>query len=186
MSLGQCPPPNFAVHRCGIVTVFCLPFHLQLNGVVRTSRDDRGEGRSTELNRSNDVSMSDRESSRRRGSRLSKTIVDFWLECALLVTFLLLCWISAVVQFLFPSGRTTIEWTLWGANVGEWRNAQFYTLCVLAFGILLHVMLHWSWIMGVVTTRFLGRKTTQDNGSHTLPGVGLLFFLLHMLAIGLL
>ena len=146
------------------------------------------EGRSTEANRSNDVSTSDRESSprRRRGSRLSKTIVNFWLDCALLVTFLLLCWISAVVQFLFPSSRTTIEWTLWGANVAEWRNAQFYALCVFAFGILLHVMLHWSWIMGVVTTRFLGRKTTQDNGSHTLLGVGLLLFLLHVLAIGLL
>ena len=123
---------------------------------------------------------------RHRGGGLPKTIINFWLDCALLVTFLLLCWISAVLQFLFPTGQATLDWTLWGANVAEWRNAQFYTLCVFALGIVLHVMLHWSWIMGVITTRLLGRKATQDNGSHTLLGVGLLLVSLHILGIGLL
>ena len=59
-------------------------------------------------------------------------------------------------------------------------------LCVLAMGIVLHVMLHWSWIMGVITTRLLGRKAARDTGAHTLIGVGLLLVILHVLALGCL
>lgn len=34
---------------------------------------------------------------------MSQTLVNFWLDCALAVTFVLLCWVSAVLQFLFPA-----------------------------------------------------------------------------------
>jgi len=117
---------------------------------------------------------------------MSKTIVNFWLDCALAVTFVLLCWVSAVLQLLFPAGVASAEWTLWGGTVVDWRNIQFYVLCTLALGVILHVMLHWSWVCGVVVTRLLGRKVGRDNGSQTLWGVGTLVVILHLLAGGLL
>lgn len=122
-------------------------------------------------------------STQRRGG-VSKTIVNFWLDATLLATFVALCWISAVLQLVFPVGAAPDAHQIWGANAGDWQNAQFFVLCALAGGIMLHVMLHWSWIMGVIETRFLGRKGSRDNGSHTLIGVGLLLAILHLLALG--
>lgn len=120
------------------------------------------------------------------GSRFSKTIVNFWLDSSLLVVFLLLAFNSAVLQFLFPAGPAAAEWTLWGGDVTAWRNFQFVILCVLALGVLLHLMLHWSWVCGVITTRLLHRKATKDEGSQTLYGVGTLLVVLHILGIALL
>ncbi|MFO1094369.1 MAG: DUF4405 domain-containing protein [Planctomycetaceae bacterium] len=117
---------------------------------------------------------------------ISRTVVNFWLDATLLVTFLVLCWISAILQFVFPAGAAPDAFQVWGATAPDWQNRQFWVLCVFAIGILLHVMLHWSWIMGVITTRFLGRKATRDNGAQTLIGVGLLLAILHLLALGFL
>jgi hypothetical protein len=126
------------------------------------------------------------EGNRRSGTGVSRTVINFWLDTALLVTFLALCWTSAVLQFVFPVGATADGCQIWGAGVLDWQNAQFTLLCVLASGITLHIMLHWSWIMGVVATRFLGRKPVRDSGAYTLIGVGLLLAILHLLALGCL
>src|SRR5690606_22996800 len=100
--------------------------------------------------------------------------INFWLDCLLLLTFVGLCWVSAVLQFVFPVSSAQESYRIWGGSQVDWQNAQFIVLSVLALAVVLHVMLHWSWIMGVITTRFLGRKAARDNGSHTLIGVGLL------------
>lgn len=121
-----------------------------------------------------------------RSSAISRTIVNFWLDAALLITFVTLCWVSAVLQFVFPVGAAPDAFRIWGGTVIDWQNAQFIVLCALALGVVLHVMLHWSWIMGVVTTRLLGRKAERDTGAHTLIGVGLLLAILHLLAVGCL
>lgn len=121
---------------------------------------------------------------RRRG--WSKTIINFWLDSALLVTFIALWCVSAILQFLFPAGETAYRWTLWGGSFVDWQNAQFVVLCIFSLGILLHLMLHWTWIVGVVGTKFLGRKPDPDNGTHTLIGVGLLIALLHLIGMTLL
>jgi hypothetical protein len=122
----------------------------------------------------------------RPSQRLSRTIINFWLDCALLITFLLLAFVSAVLQFLFPAGAAADEWTLWGGNVIAWRNFQFVMLCTLALGVLLHLMLHWSWVCGVISKRLLKRAPIRDDGSQTLFGVGVLLVVLHILGIGLL
>lgn len=120
------------------------------------------------------------------GSTMSRTVVNFWLDCVLAVTFVLLCWVSAVLQFLFPAGVDAAGWTLWGGTADDWRNIQFGVLCTLGLGIVLHVMLHWSWVCGVVATKLLGRKSAKDDASQTLWGVGTLVVVLHLLAGGLI
>lgn len=116
----------------------------------------------------------------------SKTIVNFWLDCSLLIAFLVLAWVSAVLRFLFPVGPAAEEWKLWSRSVEYWRGVQFVTLCVLALGIVLHVMLHWSWVCGVVSKHLLKRPPSRDDGSQTLVGVGVLLVILHLLAGGIL
>jgi len=119
-------------------------------------------------------------------ARFNRTIVNFWLDSALLIVFLALCFVSAVLRFLFPAGPEASEWRLWGGDVLAWQGIQFGVVCVLALGVLLHLMLHWSWICGVVSTKLLRRRPNKDDGSQTLLGVGTLIVVLHVLGIALL
>uniref|UniRef100_A0A7C2NXT6 DUF4405 domain-containing protein n=1 Tax=Schlesneria paludicola TaxID=360056 RepID=A0A7C2NXT6_9PLAN len=113
-----------------------------------------------------------------------KTLVNFWLDAALLVLFLLQAWMLTVLAVVFPRGAT--GWTIWGGTPDDWLAGLFATWCTFALGVLVHIMLHWTWICGTVATRLLGRKATKDDGSQTLIGVGLLILLLHVLAAAVL
>jgi hypothetical protein len=113
-----------------------------------------------------------------------KTLVNFWLDCTLMILFLVQSWLLAIVALVFP--RSSHGWTLWGANAGDWLDALFMTSCAFAVGIVLHVMLHWSWVCGTISTKLLGRKAGKDDGTQTLIGVGFLILLLHILGAAVL
>ena len=100
----------------------------------------------------------------------------------LLLTFITLAGCSAILQFVFPAATDLSGWTLWNHDVVFWRKLQFGVLCVLASGIVLHVMLHWSWVCGVINRRLLRRTAIPQNGTDTLIGVGLIAVILHVLA----
>ena len=119
---------------------------------------------------------------------MSRTIINFWLDCLLLVVFLLLVWVSVILRFIFPSPLASEGWTLWGWNYLQWSGFQFGVLCVLVLGILLHVMLHWSWVCGVVSTRLLprkGKKRKSDDGMLTIYGVGLMIVILNIMGFAI-
>lgn len=113
-------------------------------------------------------------------------LINFWLDTVLLVAFLLLTWISGVVHLVFPAGPGGFGWSVFGYTLTDWRNFQFVTLCGLGLGLVVHVMLHWSWVCGLVRTRFLGRPGRDLAGADTLWGVGFLIALLHLVGGGLL
>jgi hypothetical protein len=110
--------------------------------------------------------------------RISMTFVNFWLDAALLVAFVGLGIASVIVQFVFPPGIAARDWHLWGMTFGEWSSIQFGLLSVLAVGILVHIMLHWTWICGVVFKRLLKRGELPDDGIRTVIGVGFLIAIL--------
>ena len=113
------------------------------------------------------------------------TMINFWLDCVLLVLFMIQAWMFAVLHIVFPRGASS-HWTIWGATPLDWSEALMTTFCLFAVGIVIHVMLHWAWICGVVATKVLHRKPGKDDGSHTLIGVGLIVFLVHLLFFGIL
>ena len=108
--------------------------------------------------------------------------INLLLDAALLVTFTALCFAAVVVRFVFPPGPAAAGWTLWGLDYDAWGGIQFALLAILAGGILVHVMLHWSWVCNVVASRLAGRGARVDDGLQTIYGVGLLIGLL--LAVG--
>jgi hypothetical protein len=114
---------------------------------------------------------------------MSRTLVNFLLDATLLAAFLLLIWISAVVRFVFPPGSVAAGWTLWGFGYDAWNGLQFALVAVLALGILLHVMLHWTWVCGVIASRVGGRKGRVDDGVQTLYGVGLLIVICNVVGL---
>jgi len=115
--------------------------------------------------------------SRRRGWTWND--INLLLDAALLVVFMALCFAAVVVRFVFPPGPGAGGWTLWGLDYDAWSGIQFGLLAVLAGGILVHVMFHWSWVCTMVASRLTGnRKARVDDGLQTIYGVGLLIGLL--------
>lgn len=112
------------------------------------------------------------------------TIINFWLDVALMILFLVQGWMFAVLHVVFPRGAGS-DWTIWGATALDWSEALFNTYCVFSVAIVLHVMFHWVWICGVVATRLMGCKAGKDDGSHTLIGVGVIVVLIHVLIVGI-
>ncbi len=113
------------------------------------------------------------------------TIINFWLDVLLLILFMIQAWMFAVLRVVFPRGAGS-DWKIWGATPLDWSEALFTTYCIFAAAVVVHVMFHWQWICAVVATRFFHCKPGKDDGSHTLIGVCVLVFLVHLLVIGIL
>lgn len=110
--------------------------------------------------------------------------INLLLDIGLLVVFVLLCIAAVIVRFVFPPGPAAKGWMLWGFDYDAWNGIQFGLLAVLAGGILVHVMVHWSWVCNVLASRFLrSRSGKVDDGLQTIYGVGLLIVLLNVIGI---
>lgn len=130
------------------------------------------------------------ETEKRVTSSVAKrTMINFWLDLLMLVVFVALLWASTIVRFVFPPAVTAQDWLLWGWNVDQWIGLQFGLLAAFTFLVVLHLMLHWTWVCGVLAARFLtrpgGKKRNIDDGTRTLWGVGLLIVLLNIMGIGI-
>ena len=110
--------------------------------------------------------------------RLSRTVLNFWLDASLLIVLIVLGITAVIVQFVFPPGVAARGWMLWGMSYGKWTSLQFAELCILCVGVLIHVMLHWTWVCSVATRRILRIRQLPDDGIRTVYGVGFLILLL--------
>ena len=105
--------------------------------------------------------------------------INLVLDVLLLVTFAVECFAAVIVRFVFPPGPGAAGWMLWTLDYDAWAGIQFWGLVVLTAGILLHVMLHWSWVCTMLASRLSGnRQARVDDGLQTIYGVGLLIGLL--------
>jgi hypothetical protein len=118
--------------------------------------------------------------------RLSMSAINFWLDAILLMVLLVLGWVSATLQFVFPAPTMADGWTLWGLTFDQWRDIQFTTVCLFGFGILVHVMLHWNWVCSVIANQILHTRNRPDEGMQTIYGVATLIVLLHIIAAGVI
>lgn len=129
---------------------------------------------------------SERTANRPSGRRLSKPWINFWIDVTLAAIFIGLCSVAAVVQFAFPPASTAAGWLLWGLSYDQFATIQFCLLCVLAAGIILHVMLHWTWVCGMLTRGRPESSLRTDDGIRTIVGVGVLIAALHVIGVVLL
>jgi uncharacterized protein DUF4405 len=116
----------------------------------------------------------------------SRTDVNFWLDATLLVLFVALCALSVVLEFVFPPGPQAAGWLLLGRGYADWSQIRFGVLATLAAAILLHLMLHWNWVCGVVASRLGAKKkgaTAHDDPTRTLWGVALLIVVCNVIGL---
>jgi hypothetical protein len=117
---------------------------------------------------------------------MSRSFINFLLDTLLLVTFSVLVCAAVIVRFVFPPGPDSKGWLLWGLSYDRWVTMQFAMVAVLALGILIHVMLHWSWVCGFLAARLArDKKAKIDDGTQTLYGVGLLIVILNLLGLAI-
>jgi hypothetical protein len=112
--------------------------------------------------------------------------VNFAVDATLLVLVVSLLFTATVLRFVFPAPTASAGWMLWGRGYDAWANFQFALVSVLGLAILLHVMLHWSWVCGVIVTKLLrrsGARNTLDEGQQTLWGVGMLIVVVNILGL---
>jgi len=118
--------------------------------------------------------------------RPSLSVVNFWLDATLLVLFSVQGLVSAILQFVFPDPTAAAGWTLWGLSFDQWHDVQFGSLCLLAFGVLIHVMMHWNWVCSVIATQIVRTRQRPDGAMQTIYGVATLIVLLHVIAAGVI
>ncbi|MBC8353167.1 MAG: DUF4405 domain-containing protein [Planctomycetes bacterium] len=118
---------------------------------------------------------------------MHRTMINFWLDVTLLFLFLAGLWTSFVLRFVFPPGTLATDWRLWGWTYDHWADCQFVLISIFALAVLIHVMLHWTWVCGVMTRQLLrkkdGKRRIWGDGIRTLYGVGLLVVLFNILGV---
>ena len=115
---------------------------------------------------------------------MSRPVFNLLLDSILLAAFCLLVAAAVVVRFVFPPGPDARGWLLWGLDYDQWATIQFGLISILSLGILLHVMLHWSWVCGILAAKLSRNKKAKiDDGTQTIYGVGLLIVLVNLLGL---
>jgi hypothetical protein len=111
-------------------------------------------------------------------------MVNFVLDVCLLSITVLLLFSTAVLRFVFPAPSAAAGWKLWGYDYDAWANLQFALVSIIGLAVLLHLMLHWSWVTGVVLTRLLRRPAREAKAStatQTVWGVAMLIVIVNLL-----
>ena len=118
-------------------------------------------------------------------ARLNRAAINFLVDCLLLVVLVSVLGLSAVLEFVFPPGTQAAGWSLWGLGYDGWGRVRAGVLGVFVLCVLLHLILHWTWICGFVVSRF-ARRAGQSaklppDGIRTLYGVSLLIGILTLI-----
>jgi hypothetical protein len=118
--------------------------------------------------------------------KVSVAVFNFWLDVLLGCSVSFLMWVSAMIQMVFPPASRSEGWKLWGWTYDQWRNAQFGAVCVCVLLALEHVVMHWNWVCGVITTKMLRLKKRPDEAVQKLYGIAFFFMLMGIAFAGLI
>lgn len=112
---------------------------------------------------------------------MSRSAINFLLDCILLGLFVTLVAIAVVIESAFPAASAASGWALWGLTLDEWLAWQFRAVLVFAVAVGLHLILHWTWVCGFVAARLserAGRRITTNESTRTVYGVMMLIVIL--------
>jgi hypothetical protein len=85
----------------------------------------------------------------------TRTLVNFWLDVSSLLVMLCMTMTGGIMYFVLPPG-TGHSHHLFGLGRHDFGTIHFYLAVTAVILLALHVMMHWSWICGVIA-RALGR-----------------------------
>ena len=129
---------------------------------------------------------SEGQAAQTKTQKVSKSIINFLLDAALLIAAVFLLWVSVVMRMVFPAPTTADGWVLWGLSYDRWHDVQFSTLCVVALLALEHLVLHWNWVCSIIATKILRVRKRPDEANQAVYGVATFITLLLTLLAGLI
>lgn len=118
--------------------------------------------------------------------KLSKNAVNFIVDACVLVSFGFVMWMASILAFVFPAASEASGWTLWGQDLDFWMAAAAGALTVFAVLVLIHLILHWSWVCSFITSRwsqYRGRRIVWSESYKTVYGVATLIVALTILCL---
>ncbi len=110
----------------------------------------------------------------RKARGWSRSAVNFALDCFLLLAFLCMLWMTLLIRFIFPSPSEATNWSLWGWEYATWVEFQFSAIVIFGVLVLIHLVLHWTWVCGFITGRLAKRfniSARLTESTRTLYGV---------------
>ncbi|MHC5109983.1 MAG: DUF4405 domain-containing protein [Planctomycetota bacterium] len=105
---------------------------------------------------------------------MSRSAVNFLVDSLLALNLLALLASASIVRLVFPRGSESAGWRVWGLDYNTWCDVHFGILGLFALTILIHVVLHWTWVCGFVTARLArryGNRARINDSEKTLYGV---------------
>ncbi|MCB9850165.1 MAG: DUF4405 domain-containing protein [Phycisphaerales bacterium] len=108
--------------------------------------------------------------------RMSRSAINFSLDLGAFVVLLATLWTRLVTFWIVPppaEGKSGLA--LWGMNHKAWDAVNFWVTMAFAVVILVHLILHWTWISQFVHQRVKRRSKSVavlDSGTQTVYGVG--------------
>jgi len=120
---------------------------------------------------------------------MSRSTLNFFVDLLLASLFLTVLAVVGVVHLTFPTAAQASGWTVWGWSFDRWSNAEFVAIALFTICVIVHLILHWTWVYGFVATRVARRFHTQASNASsikTLYGVMTLIIVLTLLGSFLL
>ena len=119
---------------------------------------------------------------------MSRATINFFLDGFLFLLVVLLMWLTAILKFIIPVASQATGWRLWGMSFDAWHRIHTVVFAVFVLAVLLHLILHWTWVCGFVAARvgkWRGRHLSTNEATRTLYGVATLALILCLLGIAL-
>ncbi|GMV96218.1 MAG: hypothetical protein AMXMBFR83_05860 [Phycisphaerae bacterium] len=117
---------------------------------------------------------------------MRRSTLNFIVDGLSLIVMLGLAWTGVVMRFLLPPGTGGrgggLRLTLWGWGRHDWGNIHFWMAIAIAALLLIHVVLHWTWLY-----RMARQTAGEDGGGSGRSGRGIAWgvALLALVAAGL-
>ena len=90
---------------------------------------------------------------------MKRTNLNFILDVSAFVGFVMLTTTGVLMRYILPPGSGHYS-TIWGLDRHEWGGIHFW-ISVIFFSVLtLHLVLHWRWIVSVIS----GRQPHENSG----------------------
>jgi len=85
-----------------------------------------------------------------------KNVLNYIIDTLIAILFFALAFIGILLGFFIPKGSEApgYEKYLWGLHRHSWGDLHLYISLAFIVLVLLHIILHWDWLMSCTRRRF--------------------------------
>jgi hypothetical protein len=113
---------------------------------------------------------------------VSRAVINFTFDCFAFLVLLTVLWTRMLTFVIVPApavGKPPV--VLWGWTHAHWDFLNFLLTMFFALVVLVHLILHWTWVAQFVHQRYnrlTGSRAPLHSGTQTVYGVGFMIAVL--------